>query len=178
MSVRIQKPTPYTHFKDLHLNDPACKPSLGFSFAFALDKCGTKVQVTPTHIIYTNMVVGKQVGRGAIISRIKDIKIKLKCIYPRKKLLTSNAIKPNRDKFRGASVKYGRFKFSIKMFKDKAFRSPFLKYPAHVHLRQPFFVQLKVKSFRNQLAILAKSCYATPSKSANDKTKYPLIANR
>lgn len=178
MRVYIKRPTQFTISKDLHLLDSACVPKRvgnGFYIEFGLDKCGTKVQTTKTHIIYTNRIIGRKENLKHI-SRVKNIIIKLQCEYKRKDVLLSHSVIPNQDKFRAASQKKGKFQFKIRLFPNAKFDKEF-KYPATRHLRQRLFVQVSVKNKRKQLAILAKNCFATPTKRATP-LRHLLIKNR
>lgn len=161
--------------------DSKCKPVLKhgkFRITFALDGCGTTVNVGKEKISYHNKVLGKIIPKNSIITRIKNVQVDLTCEYPRHHHLVSNAIKPNRDKFRGASIEGGKFKFFINMYPTNKFLKAYTKYPVPKHLRERFYVEVGVKSVRTQLAILALKCYATPSAKEHVKPKHILIAKR
>ena len=181
MIIKVEKKSlQFAIYSDLRLLDPSCQPTDDgdkFVFTFALDKCGTTVETKPTELIYRNEVLGQIVPKPKISHRIKDVRVKVQCSYPRKIQLVSENIEPNQDKFRAASEEKGKSTYSIQMFPNSKFDKPYSAFPVQLHLRQPLFVELSVKNQRQQLAILAQNCYATTTKE-DVPPKHQLITDR
>lgn len=75
---------------DMYLNDDHCKPFLVNSSHVLIKtshyNCGTKSEVTPDHLIFTNTFIAREeTGTGQVVSFFPDVEVTFRCTYDRKK---------------------------------------------------------------------------------------------
>ena len=83
----------------------------------------------------------------------------------------------SRKRITGKASDDGVFSLDLGVFKDEDFTDPYgdQDFPIGVSVSTRIYMQLKVSSSDQNLAILAERCYATPDVHPNDSLSYDLI---
>ncbi|KAL9968064.1 hypothetical protein ACROYT_G026391 [Oculina patagonica] len=164
----------------LRLLDTTCKAeetSAHFSLTTPLTGCNTTRRHTPTAIVYSNTVLEIPVAAEDVVTRVREIEIQFSCFYSKYGVVSSVGWKPSNRKLVFSDEGKGNFTFSLNMFPDKRFVSPYTKddFPVAVVLRKLLFFEVSVTSGDQQLSIIADRCYATPTQDQKNSLKYVFI---
>ena len=164
----------------LRLLDTTCKAtetSSHFSLTTPLTGCNTTSRHTPTAIVYSNAVLEIPVAAEDVVTRVREIEIQFSCFYSKYGVVSSVGWKPSDRKLVFSDEGHGNFTFSLNMFPDKRFVSPYMKddFPVAVVLRKLLFFEVSVTSDDKQLSIRADRCYATPTQDLTSALKYEFL---
>ena len=166
----------------LRLLDTTCKATESvthFSLTTPLIGCNTSSRHTPTAVVYSNAVLEIPVAAKDVVSRVREIEIDFSCFYSKYGMVSSIGWKPSDRKLVFSDEGRGNFTFSLKMFPDDRFVSPYMKvdFPVGVMLRKRLFFEVSVVSNDKQLSIRADRCFATPTQDRTNSLKYEFIKN-
>ena len=164
----------------LRLLDTTCKAtetSSHFSLTTPLTGCNTTSRHTPTAIVYSNAVLEIPVAAEDVVTRVRETEIQFSCFYSKYGVVSSVGWKPSDRKLVFSDEGHGNFTFSLNMFPDKRFVSPYMKddFPVAVVLRKLLFFEVSVTSDDKQLSIRADRCYATPTQDLTSALKYEFL---
>ena len=180
MEITIPKASlPGVLVDDLHLLDGSCgavQNNTHFTLQTGFIECGTEFNTTAPTISYTNSVdFLRSAAHHDVITRVDDeFAVIFTCTYSREKELISSVVQPKKTKVRLNKHRNGEFKFSFKLFPSGRYDAPFTAFPVSLKLRHPIYFEVAVESADNLLSILAKNCYATPTRDGA-KPVYQLI---
>ena len=165
------------HIRLLDTTCEATEASADFSLTTPLTGCNTTRRQTPSAIVYSNKVLEFPVAAEDVITRLREIEIQFSCFYSKYGVVSSVGWKPSDRKLVFSDEGKGNFTFSLNMFPDKRFVSPYTKndFPVAVMLREHLFFEISVISSDKRLSIIADRCFATPTQDQDNSLKYEFI---
>uniref|UniRef100_UPI00398E6A8C zona pellucida sperm-binding protein 3-like n=1 Tax=Pristiophorus japonicus TaxID=55135 RepID=UPI00398E6A8C len=105
---------------DLTLGSTGCRPTGVYSqnhtvlFHYGLHECDSTVKMTDDLLIYTSHLYYRPSHIGVIV-RTSGVVVPIVCHYPRKRTVSSNAIKPTWVPFSSTKAGEGRLSFSLRL---------------------------------------------------------------
>ena len=164
----------------LRLLDTTCKATESithFSLTTPLTSCNTSSRHTPSAVVYSNAVLEIPVAAKDVVTRVREIEIDFSCFYSKYGMVSSIGWKPSDRKLVFSDEGRRNFTFSLKMFPDERFVSPYMKvdFPVGVMLRKRLFFEVSVISNDKQLSIRTHRCFATPTQDRTNPVKYEFI---
>ena len=113
----------------LRLLDSRCKAeetNASFSLTTPLTGCDTKRRLTPTAIVYSNIVFEIPVAAKDVATRVREIEIPFSCYLSKFGVVSSVGWRPSNTKLRFSDEGKGNFTLSLNMFREKMFVSPYM----------------------------------------------------
>ncbi|XP_019388695.1 PREDICTED: zona pellucida sperm-binding protein 3-like, partial [Crocodylus porosus] len=165
---------------DLSLGSAACQHVAlnevenTVTFAAGLQDCGSSLQMTPDSLIYrTSLNYTPSPAGNAVILRTNPAVIPIECHYPRKKNVSSKAVKPTWSPLFSTVSAEERLHFSLRLMNDDWSAER----PSNgFHLGEPMHIQAEVTAENHMaLRLFVDSCVATLTPDTNSSPRYAII---
>ena len=109
----------------LRLLDPKCgatETATNFSLKTPLIGCNTKPRHTKSAIVYSNKVLEIPLKQTDIITRVREIEIRLSCFYFNSRVATAVGMKPKNRKLVFSEKGKGNFTVVLEFFHSKRYQ--------------------------------------------------------
>ncbi|XP_006029143.1 zona pellucida sperm-binding protein 3-like isoform X1 [Alligator sinensis] len=144
------------------------------TFAAGLQDCGSSLQMTPDSLIYrTSLNYTPTPAGNAAILRTNPAVIPIECHYPRKKNVSSKAVRPTWSPFHSTVSAEERLHFSLRLMNDDWSAER----PSNgFHLGEAMHIQAEVTTENHMaLRLFVDSCVATLTPDKNSSPSYAIV---
>uniref|UniRef100_UPI00398EA418 zona pellucida sperm-binding protein 3-like n=1 Tax=Pristiophorus japonicus TaxID=55135 RepID=UPI00398EA418 len=164
---------------DLTLGSTGCRPTGVYSqnhtvlFHYGLHECDSTVKMTDDLLIYTSHLYYRPSHIGGVIVRTSGLVVPIVCHYPRKRTVSSNAIKPTWVPFSSTKAGEGRLSFSLRLMTANwsAERTSNI-----YHLGDLIHIEASVMTVNHMpLKLYIDRCIATLSPDQDSTPRYNII---
>ncbi|XP_078512175.1 zona pellucida sperm-binding protein 3-like [Lissotriton helveticus] len=167
---------------DLRLGAAFCKYTIlnannTITFQIALQDCGNTLQVTPDSLIYSSILTYNPTPPiiSTVITRTNPTSVLVRCVYPRNRNVSSNAIKPTWVPFSSTIYAEQSLYFSLTLMNGDWSSA---RNNSTFQLGDVFNIEASVQTGSHvNLRVFVDSCVATLNLDMSSSPRYDIIGN-
>ncbi|XP_052220710.1 deleted in malignant brain tumors 1 protein-like isoform X1 [Dreissena polymorpha] len=145
------------------------------SISIPFDECNTLRTYNATHIIYKNVIMYLPTFTSGAVSNTNTYMVQVQCELPRDPI-ADKPILPLTETV--TQVAQGQFIVNMHFFRNNSFVTAVTNFPLEIPLGEWLNSALSLEDVDKNLHMVVPNCYATPSSSRNDLTRYPLFTDK